>query len=152
MHLIQDIDLTQINSSLISVRDELQRKEVYTVNDIFSISTPDNSAVFVAGGLLTSDATKIKFIITLPRRLQNVTKINVQSLKINVRISSGGYIPNTAYVDGGYDVLSDSTIQIYTSILTDNTIGFLLKKSSAYSATNNTPVAVEINKLQIQFK
>ena len=98
------------------------------------------------GGVVSNAGKSLFFSVVLPKSLSGRT-VNVTTLKLNVWNTSGGYTLSNAYVDGGYDVLADSTITVTKTVVLENTITFVLTKSSAYNGTNNTPQAVRVEKI-----
>ena len=100
-------------------------------------------------GTLTNNQADLKFTIFLPKSLYDVESITINELALNVRYD-GGYTLTNGFVDGGYDVLSDSTINVKYDIsksLNALTI-YLDKKSGTFNGKNNTAQAVEVDKLQ----
>lgn len=101
---------------------------------------PENSYINV-GGCLTASRAQVRFGIFTPKLLKNITSITVNYAKLAIRSSAGGYILNMVEV----------TDKIYTEISGENAIYLSYQQSSAMSGTNNTPVAVEINGLELTF-
>lgn len=145
MNLISELTIEQINSSLISIRNELRKNNVFEKGTEFSVSL---TKLFVVAGLLTTDATEIKFSIVLPKSIESQS-IVVTELKANIRCA-GAYIPNTEYVEGGYDFMKNYKVRAYK--VTDNIVGIVILSNSAFNATNNSALAVEVNKITLQFK
>ena len=150
MNLISELNINQINASLISIRNEIRneirKNSVFEKGTEFSVSPSVTN--FIVGGLLTSDATEIKFSIVLPHTIESQSII-VTELKLNVR-HSGSYIPNNSYVNGGTDFIQGNSVKAYK--IKDNIVGICVKSNSAFNAENNYPLAIEINKITLQFK
>lgn len=98
------------------------------------------------GGVVSNAGKSLFFSLILPKSLKNRT-VTISTMKLNVWNTNGGYTLSNAYVDGGYDVLSDSTITVTKTVVLENTITFVLTKSSALNGTNNTPQAVRVENL-----
>lgn len=145
MHLISELNIENINASLISIRNEIRKDSVFEKGSEFSVS---NTNYFIVGGLLTTSATEIKFSIVLPKTIESQF-ILVTELKLNV-MHSGSYIPNIGYVEGGTDFIEGNSVKAYK--ITDNIVGIAIKSNSSFNATNNYPLAIEINKITLQFK
>lgn len=110
----------------------------YENGDIYQI----NNLYINVGGCITSAQKLLRFAIFTPKLLTNISSIVVNNAKLTVRHVGGGYLLNAQDVT--------SRLQAYKA--GDNTIYLVYVSSSAMSATNNTPVAVEINNLKLTFK
>ena len=102
-------------------------------------------------GLLTNNAKSLRFSIVLPKSTNGLT-VTCTDMKLNVRNTEGGYTLSSAYVSGGYDVLADNTItvgQYNTNV--DYILTFKLDKTTAYNGTSNTPQAVVVDDLTLEF-
>lgn len=101
------------------------------------------------GGTLTNGQTDLKFTIFLPKSLYDVESITINELALNIRYD-GGYILTSQFVDGGYDVIGDSTINVKYAISKSlNALNiYLNKKSGTFNGKNNTAQAIEIDKLK----
>ena len=107
---------------------------------------------YFGGGYLTSSKEKVQFTIPVDKSLANISTITVKALKGNFRSVAGGYIgASSEFVSGGYDYYSDSNYTFEVIKCSDNLVSILVQKSSDYDATNNTPVAIEINELSLEF-
>lgn len=146
MNLISELNIEQINASLISIRNEFRKNNVFEKGAGFSVS--DTTRCFIVGGLLTTDATQIKFSIVLPKKIESQS-IVVTELKTNIRCA-GSYIPNTEYVEGGYDLVNN--YKVIGSKVSDNIVGIVVESNSAFNATNNSALAVQINKITLRFE
>lgn len=104
----------------------------------------------VQNGFLSGSSTEIDFTITLPKSMKNVTA-TVTDLKVNGRHVGGGYIFSSGFISAGYDILSDSTITLSILNKQDNLLTIMLKKSTAWSVTNNTPISISIENMTISF-
>jgi hypothetical protein len=103
-----------------------------------------------AAGLITNSGRQILFSVTLPKFMVGVSP-TLTAMRLNIRITSGGYALSSSYATNGYDVLADSTITVQTNARTPNIIDFVLDKTTAYNGTNNTPVAVRIHNITLSF-
>ena len=119
----------------------------YEKNDTFSLS--EN---YFGGGYVTSSAESIQFTIPVDKSLANITSISVSSLKANFRSINGSYIGgNDTYISGGYDFSGDGNYTIQAEKCSNNLVSIWVIKSSDYNATNNTPVAIELEELILEF-
>lgn len=102
-------------------------------------------------GMLTNSGKVIRFSVVLPKLRTGLT-VTCTDMRLNIRHADGGYALDDAFVSGGYDVLSDNTIAVtQASTGMDNTITFQLSKTSSFYGTNNTPQAVTIERMTLEF-
>ena len=101
-------------------------------------------------GNTTNNVTALDFTVQLPKSLEDIKSVTFNEIKLNVRHSSGGYTLTNAYVNGGYDVLSDSTITVTYVINTGtNAITIYLDKNSGnYNGSNDVPQSIQVNSLK----
>lgn len=89
---------------------------------------------FNLGGLITNSSRNLCFSVILPKSLQNVSSVSVSNSRVWVRHVGGGYLLNNqALTDGG---------TVTVGIPGDNIVSITVSRSSAWSATNNTPIAL----------
>ena len=81
--------------------------------------------------------------------MANVTP-TITELKVNARHVGGGYVFSSGYVSAGYDVLADSNITVNLT-KEDDYITIVLQATTAYSVTNNTPISISMESLEITF-
>ena len=105
---------------------------------------------FFVTGILTSSKKRLHFSIPLPKFIPNLS-VTVTGLKINAWITDGGYAIGTAYVTGGYNILTDQTITVTATIAAGNILHIRLDKTTAFNGTNNTPISVQMNELTLSF-
>lgn len=116
----------------------------YSVGEVVSLDVE-----VYCGGTLTNNQADIKLTIFLPKSLYDVESITINELALNIRYD-GGYTLTDRFVDGGYDVIGDSTINVKYDIsksLNALTI-YLNKKSGTFNGKNNTAQAIEVDKLK----
>lgn len=94
------------------------------------------------GGTLTGGAKQIVFSMTTDKSLKNINKITLNSMKLTVRSVTGEYLLN-----GVNNTDFDGTVSIERR--NNNTLSIYWNANTAFSATNNTPVAVAINNFNI---
>lgn len=129
---------TTINDTLQVYDDEGNLSLIYyKPGDIYQI----NNSWINVGGCITSAQKQLRFTIFTPKLLTNISSIVVNNAKLTARHVGGGYLLDAQDVT--------SRLQAYKA--GDNTIYLVYVSSSAMSATNNTPVAVEINNLKLTF-
>lgn len=102
----------------------------------------------VVSGVLTNAGKRIWCSITLPKFLAGLTP-TITTLKLNAWISTGGYATGSAYVQGGYNILTDSSITVTLTVNSGNMITLSMDKTTTYNGTNNTPVTIQISDLTI---
>lgn len=128
-----------------SISDELQVYDdngnlsliYYKPGDTYKI----NNYVTVCGSM-TASKTQIRIGIFVPKLTTKVAHtITVNKAQLTIRNSSGSYILDN----------SDVTSKVSAFKGGDNAIYVRYSPPSAMSGTNNTPVAVEINDLQLTF-
>ena len=119
-------------------------------NDTITLSGTSTTAM-IASGVLTNSGTRVLFSVVLPRFVNGLT-VTVDAMGLNIWHSDGGYVLTSSYVgSGGYDVLADSSITVTATLNSGNVVTFCLEKTTAFNGTNNTPVAVQVNNLQLSF-
>lgn len=102
-----------------------------------------------ASGIVTNTLTALDFSVGLPKSLEEIKSITITEMKLNARHSDGGFTLSSSYVNGGYDVLSDSNITVTYSINTGiNAVAFYVNTKSKYNGTNDTPQSVQINSIK----
>lgn len=127
---------------------EISGKDIYKALFYSKGDTINISDVF-APGVLSSNTSELYFSVPIAKSLEEVNGVTVNDMKINAR-TNGKYALSSAYVSNGYDVLSDSTINVTVTITTGlNAITFKLKKSRTFNGNNNTPVSVQIHSLEL---
>lgn len=100
-------------------------------------------------GMLSSGSQEINFSIITSKSMKNVTPI-ITELRSNIRISSGGYLFGN-YISGGYNILNDSNLTTVISKINDYMLKVVITKSTAWSTTNNTPLAVTLDNAVVSF-
>ena len=134
------VDFKKITKKNKEILDYEETEEKFYYKDGDKYILPANTYINV-GGCLTASKAQVRFGIFTPKSLKNITSITVNYAKLAIRSSAGGYILNMVEV----------TDKIYTEISGENAIYLSYQPSSAMSGTNNTPVAVEINGLELTF-
>ena len=121
----------------------------YKAGDTFSFAQSNYSTFYAinTAGLLTTSQRDIVFSIVLPKRLDNISSISVNTLKTNIR-GNGSYIPS-GYTNGGTDATTFSTISVQKII--GNIVTIKLYLNTASTVTNNMPLAIEIDEILLTF-
>lgn len=104
----------------------------------------------VVGGRVSNSQKELKFSVPLPQYAVGLTP-TITTCKLNVRTSDGGYLLASAYVSGGYDVMSDSDLTVSCYLSSANLITIDIDRNAAWSVTNNTPQTIDIVDLIIEF-
>lgn len=96
------------------------------------------------GGTLTGSLKTISFTIPFPKSTKNIKNITINSIKITVRDVKGQYLLNGATKDtfNGNFTIEKRTDYLYTIYLSSNT---------AFESINNTPVAVALDSINLNF-
>lgn len=97
-------------------------------------------------GYLSSNATAITFTVPLPRLLPpGMTGITVESLSVNMRKPSGGYIGSSAsYVAGGEEYIGNSNYTVrYLGNERHAVLLAIVNNVAAFDSDNNVPVSIE---------
>lgn len=92
-------------------------------------------------GCVTSSKKQIRFALFTPKFLENIKKITVEYAKITVRYHLGGYLLN----------MIDVTSNIVAESEGENVVYLCYKPDTEINSTNNIPVSVEINGLNLTF-
>lgn len=100
-----------------------------------------NSSYINVGGCMTAAKKQIRFGITVPKLLTKIGSITVNKATLTIRNAAGNYILDASNV----------TSNLTAHLEGDNAIFLRYAVSTAMDGTNNTPVAVEINELQLTF-
>jgi hypothetical protein len=93
------------------------------------------------GGQISGGSKEVLFSIPLPKRLNKIKGITVNSYDITVRSNNGGYAANR--ITSGFTVMVNQR--------QDNLISFVFTWSEALSATNNSPCGVALYNLSLTF-
>lgn len=101
---------------------------------------PANAYINV-GGCITASRGQIRFGIFVYKSLKHIKSITVNYAKLTVRYPDGGYIISELDVTNDMQVSNEG----------ENVVYLLYVPGSAMSPTNNTPVSVEINGLELTF-
>lgn len=123
---------------------DIIRELFYQSGDTYSVS-----GRIVDNGYISDSAKQINFTLTLPKSMANVTP-TITELKVNARHVGGGYVFSNGYVSAGYDVLADSNITVNLT-KEDDYITVVLQSTTAWSVTNNTPISIACESLEITF-
>lgn len=93
----------------------------------------------ISVGLLTSSRAEMVFSLTLPNLLTDVSNVTMDSSKVYIRHTNGGYVLQ------GADLVSAST-SMAIGIVADNTITISAVKTGGWtdgSVPNNSPLVIE---------
>lgn len=97
-------------------------------------------------GYLTNNATTVKFTVPLSRLLPpGMTGITVESLAVNMRKPSGGYIGSSAsYVEGGEEYIGNSNYTVkYLGGERHAVLLSLVNNVTSFDSDNNVPISIE---------
>lgn len=104
------------------------------------------------GGLVTSSNKRVYFTISLPKQIsQEITNIIITNGKALIRVPTGGYI-NGGDATTDFIEYNSNGYTWDVSFFGGNTITIrIIKTTDFVNSTNNTPVAIELSELQLQF-
>lgn len=125
----------------LNLEEAMREKDPTCYYDGDTYVIPANAYINV-GGCITASKSQIRFGIFVYKSLKNIKSIIVNYAKLTIRYPDGGYIISEV----------DVTNYLTPSNEGENVIYFEYRPSSAMSPTNNTPVSVEINGLNLTFK
>lgn len=117
---------------------EVDDPTCYHDGDTYIIPT---NAYINVGGCITSSKKQIRFGIFVPKSLKNISSITVDYAKIAVRYHTGGYLLN----------MVDVTTSMLAQNEGENAVYLCYQTDTALNCTNNIPVSVEINGLNLKF-
>ena len=135
-------DVTDGDGNVLS--DKISRSDLFfKPGDVYSVTYNHARALT---GYISSSTKGIYFEIPLPKFLTNVNGANITAMAGGVR-GIGGYVDgltNNSNLLSGYTVTAsvDNPNTLYVSIV---------KSSALSSATNNTPISVALNSINIRF-
>ena len=135
----QDSESLEVNG--VNILDAL----FYKAGDTYNVK-----GRIVDNGYISNSSKQINFTITLPKSMANVTP-TITDLKVNGRHVGGGYVFSSAYISAGYDVLADSNLTVSILSKQDDFITVLIESATAWSVTNNTPISISVESLEITF-
>lgn len=113
----------------------------YKSGDTYSIS-----ALAIGSGYVTGGKKEIFFPWYIPKNMKNINSITINAINVTVRGVAGGYI-----VD--HETLSNIGGTITATKIDDKTIQIHIAKNNVMSsATNNSPVSIQLNELTLTFE
>lgn len=131
------------NKSSATIKAEIDADLFYENGDTFE---REYSSAIICPGFVSSSAQNMYFDVHLPKRLDNVGKVIVNTL-IGVVRGNKGYVDN---LQTGSNLLTNRTI--HTAISTENVLRIDLAKGTALAnVDNNTPIAVCIEEIDLSF-
>ena len=133
------INATNLNINFNDLSNKIDNELYYKSGDTYVLGR-----MIEAGGYLTGSAQSIRFSIAVPKRLDNVSSVAINTLNVAIRKSNGGYLING-------DVLTESNLTVTAYVCEPNYIDFYIANSGTYDGTNNTPIGVAINSLNMTF-
>lgn len=118
-------------------------KRLIIEDDIFykAGDTYTNRTLVYAGGHVTSGSETICATINVPKRMDKISTITVNSYEVSARSVSGSYLLNQA----------TSGLTVTAAKADGCNVRLHFNAGSAYSVTNNTPVSVAIYGLKLTF-
>lgn len=117
----------------------------YSAGDTYNVS-----GRIIDNGYISNSSKQINFTVTLPKSMANVTP-TITSLKVNGRHVGGGYVFSSGYISAGYDVLADSNLTVSILSKQDDFLTIMIESPTAWSVTNNTPISISVESLEITF-
>lgn len=109
-----------------------------------------DAGFLITAGLLSGSRKSIQFSLITPKNLDYIKSVKINVMKVNIRHSDGGYLPQTSgYVTGGVELADYGTL--IAEKASSNCIGVKLDLTTASSFTNNCPLVVSVEELSITF-
>ena len=121
----------------------------YKDGDVIIVDSETDEGI-ILGGYLSSGRTQVSFTLPLPKNAENVDA-EFKSLKLNIRHAEGGYLLSDEYVPGGYDVISDSKLEVKSVVTAGFYLTVTITSSEKFEITNNTPLAITIADMELHF-
>lgn len=147
------INCFPVNNDSLEVKGEdIYKALFYSAGDSESLVLNGSSTNrMILSGMLTNSAKEFWFSIPLPKSMKNVTP-SLSVLKVNVRKANGGYLLSSGIVSGGYDVLNDSNMTVTAVKSFGNMLTIEVAATNEWrDVSNNTPVVVTVENVQIDF-
>lgn len=132
-------NFNELNALINNLSNKVDNELYYKSGDTYVLGR-----MIEAGGYLTGSAQSIRFSIAVPKRLDNISSVAINTLNVAIRKSNGGYLING-------DVLTESNLTVTAYVCEPNYIDFYIANSGVYDGTNNTPIGVAINSLNMTF-
>lgn len=130
------INATNLNNNFNEINGELY----YKSGDNYHID-----AQYYAGGVLTGSAKTIQFSIILPKRLDNISSVNINQIYLTAR-GINGYLLNSYTLS---DLNTNGNLSIVA--IENNCISIQYTSNNAFEITNNTPVGIYLRDTILQF-
>lgn len=118
--------------------------------EVMSLAGQSQTDVMVVNGILTDSGARVIFSVMLPKFVSGLS-IAVTDLALNIWQADGGFVLASQYTNNGYDVLNDNTITVTATLVAGNVVTIVLDKTTAFNGTNNSPVAVMVNSIELTF-
>lgn len=132
-------DVNEIKTVVNTNDDNYVSDAFYSINDEVEVGSTTPANEYVASGYISSGTTKIFIKMDLPKKLDNINTITVDSLEVEARGISGYLNSVSGFIE--YVGLSGYTIAAAKS--GSNSITIQITKSSAFTnTTNNTPIVL----------
>lgn len=122
------------------IEEVVEEKDPTCYYDGDTYVIPENAYINV-GGCITASKSQVRFGIFVYKSLKHIKNITVNYAKLTIRYPAGGYIISELDVTNYMQVSNEG----------ENVIYLVYSPGSDMSPTNNTPVSVEINGLELTF-
>jgi len=119
----------------------------YKPNDVIEFSS---NQYLNCPGMLTSSRTNIHFTFQTDKSLKNINSFQLETLRLNVRGSYGGYIGTNSYVSGGYDFFNDPRMSFVIQKVGERNIGIRIISTEVLGENNNIPVTVSLDTIKLK--
>lgn len=142
--------LAQMDKDGISIsKDEAFTIEGESILSKVLFSSLDTFQVerYTVSGYITSLSSDLVFTLPLGKSLERINEVEVNDLYLNVRLPDGTALFGSI-IQGGYDVLSDANLTV-TEEMGENFITFTVTSSTPWSVTDEMPVTVTIESLDL---
>lgn len=134
------INATNLNTLQDNVEDAIDGGLYYKSGDTYEIGSQ-----LYAGGVLTGSAKTIQFSIFLPKLLDNISNITINSINITAR-GINGYLLNSQNLS---DLTSAGVLSVVS--IENNCASIQYTSNEAFNTTNNTAVGIYLKDTVITF-
>jgi len=139
---VTDSDMNEIKN-VVNSNYDTEKADIetfyYKNNDTVILGSSNTSTFYITNGYISSSTTSLFFTIITPKRLDNISSITVNNLKLEAR-GQNGYLNSQS---GFNEYVGASGYSVTTQISSLNSITIRITKSSAFSnVSNNTLISL----------
>lgn len=140
---VTDADMNEIKNVVNDNDDAFYDETYYSTGDIVEIGGATAQTEYVASGYISSASQSIFITIITPKKLDNITSIAVNSVRVEGRCISG-YLNDQSQFN---EYVGAANYTIIANIVSSNSITIRINKSSAFTSggnnvQNNSPIVL----------